>query len=619
MESKLAFPTQSSALPEGVADVREKLASPTRESTNPIEVEPVASGLPDLGTILQHALGNIIELLRLPAGQVWIVERDQLSVKARIGTALGKCAEKDPQVDQCICTECAESGEMIALQDLLARPSTKEMPCARAGFRSIITVPLKTKSQTLGVVVLASPNPNEFATEQRRILSASCYCMAMAVENYELFRETWKRCQAMAALHETSLGIIAQLDTTELLEEMLRRATLLLGAKSCSLFLFDRQTHLIHNVANYNNWRDWTGVTLQPGEGVIGQVVLTGKPVIVDDYAKWVHKHGMKPRIPSTRKMGAPLRWQNQVIGGVVVANELKSAPFDDDDLWLFTQFADLASIAVKNAVLYSQVKQFSQELENQVTARTLELSRAKEVIAARSEQLRLLLAKTIRVQEDERARIARDMHDGALQLINAARYQIQAAEIVAGQELAAPAQDKLLATRELLDEMEQEIRNAISNLRPLILDAVGLNPALEDYTRGLQRVSGIVCHFKVVGIPVKLPTETENSVYHLVQQALSNVTAHSRATETWISLDYQTSILCITVDDNGCGFDEQRWLQEAGRNGKHLGLLGMQERIKSLGGGMHIEPVPGGGTHLSFWLPIQREQHEQADSSIDR
>jgi signal transduction histidine kinase len=608
MESKRAFLTRSAALPEGIADVREELAFQTRESAVPIEVEQAASGSLDLGTMLQAALGNITELLRLPAGQVWIIERDQLSVKARIGTALGKCVEKDVRVDPCICFECAGSGETIALQDLLARPSTQDIPCARAGFRSIITVPLKTKSQTLGVAVLASPNPNEFAPEQRRILSASCYCMAMAVENDQLFRETRKRCKAMVALHETSLGIIAQLDSTELLEEMLRRATLLLGAKSCSLFLYDRQTHLIHNIANYNNWRDWTGVTLQPGEGVIGQVVLTGKPVIVHDYANWEHKHNMKSRIPSTRKMGAPLRWQNQVIGGVVVANELQGRPFDDDDLWLFSQFADLASIAVKNAVFYSQVRQFSQELENQVTARTFELYRAKEEIAARSEQLRLLLAKTIRVQEDERARIARDMHDGALQLINAARYQVQAAEIVAGQELTPPAQEKLVTTRELLDEMEQEIRHAIGNLRPLILDTVGLVPAIEDYARRLQQISGMVCRFKIVGALAKLPKESENGIYHLVQQALSNVTAHSRATETWITLDYQTSILCITVDDNGCGFDEQRWQQEAGLKGKHLGLLGM-----------HIEPVPGGGTHLSFWLPIQREQHEQTDTSFDR
>ncbi|CAG0942810.1 partial Signal transduction histidine-protein kinase/phosphatase DegS, partial [Anaerolineae bacterium] len=141
----------------------------------------------------------------------------------------------------------------------------------------------------------------------------------------------------------------------------------------------------------------------------------------------------------------------------------------------------------------------------------------------------------------------------------NAARYQIQSAEIGDRQELSPRVQDKLLATRELLDEMEQEIRHAISN-----------------------------------------------------------VMTHSHATETWISMDYQTSILCITVDDNGNGFDEQRWQQEAGRNGKHLGLLGMLERVKSLGGSMHIEPVPSGGTHLSFWLPIQREPYERADSSID-
>lgn len=624
MVSKLAFTSLSPDILQSNMDSPQAFASRDREfpSAHPFAADWQTH---NAETVLQRALENISELMRLPTGQVWIVDHDRLCLKAHVGCSLGNCAVAGLRVGECYCGTCAQSGQIIALPDLYVDDRTMALPCAQAGFRSIILVPLKTNTKTLGTLLFADPHSNAFGALDERMLTGYGSCLAMVLETAQLHCENARRHQknqvryeALVALLETSLGLIAQLDTTELIEAMLRRATLLLGAKSCSLFLYDRQTHLIHNIATYNNWRDWTGVTLQPGEGVIGQVIQTGNPMIINDYANWEHRHNLNAHIPSTRKMGAPLRWQNQVIGGVVVANEFKSRPFDDDDLWLFTQFADLVSLAVKNAVLYTQVKQFSQELENQVTIRTLELSRAKDEVAARSEQLRLLLAKTIRVQEDERARIARDMHDGALQLINAARYQIQSAEIGDRQELSPRVQDKLLATRELLDEMEQEIRHAISNLRPLILDTVGLVPALENHAQKLEQISGIIGRFKIVGNPVKLPTELENSVYHLVQQAISNVMTHSHATETWISMDYQTSILCITVDDNGNGFDEQRWQQEAGRNGKHLGLLGMLERVKSLGGSMHIEPVPSGGTHLSFWLPIQREPYERADSSID-
>jgi signal transduction histidine kinase len=424
-------------------------------------------------------------------------------------------------------------------------------------------------------------------------------------------QKTHRRYEAMVALHETSLHIIAQLDTYELLDTLMERGALLLNAQASTMFLFERTTQTIHNVANYNNWCDWANITLRPGDGIIGQVILTGKPIIMNDYSPLLHISDA-PLLPElTRKMGAPLRWQNQIIGGVIMTRDFQSQPFDDEDLWLLGQFADLASIAVKNAILFSQVKQCSAELEQKVDARTLDLSRAKEEIAAQAEQLRSLLAKTIHIQEEERSRIARDIHDGALQLINAVRYQIQAAELVARQDLTAAAQDKLLAARESLDEIEEELRDAIGNLRPLSLDLKGLGPTVRGYVSRFQQLCGIDCTFEISGAPMQMPLNLQACIYRIVQEALSNVTEHAQATAASVVFDYQPSMIWITVDDNGSGIDAELCSREVRPNGNHFGLLSMRERAKSLGGDMDVESTPGCGTRLRFWFPINCGESE--------
>ncbi|MBI4788927.1 MAG: GAF domain-containing sensor histidine kinase [Chloroflexi bacterium] len=426
-------------------------------------------------------------------------------------------------------------------------------------------------------------------------------------EHARLLQETKHRYEAMIALHETSLDIIARLDTTQLLEAVLRRGTQLLRAEGGGLALYDDERVFNYATVSYNTEPKWEATGAQPLVGLVGQVIQRGEPIIVNDYPHWPHRVTEYENPSRTRMIGVPLKWESHVVGAMVIMNCPERRPFDEDDVALLAQFADLASIAIKNAELHSQVKQFSQELEQQVEQRTRELSTAKEEIAARSEQLRLLLEKTIRAQEEERARIARDMHDDVVQLITSARWEIQTAQAFAGTELKSAARDGLAAAHELLDEIEKQIRRAIYNLHPPILDAVGLGSALQSYVNQFQRVSGIACRLEISGKALRLPIQAESSIYHLVEEALANIAAHAQATESSVALDYRDATLDITVEDNGCGFDPDPWLQDARRNGSHLGLLSMQERAKSLVGSMDVESAPGCGTRLIFRIPIER------------
>jgi|GEM_PF-679891 len=495
----------------------------------------------------------------------------------------------------------AHTGQTLLCNDVSREPryhATRLLPETRAE----LAIPLRMGQGVIGVLDVQSNRRNAFGKEDVTVLQILGNQLGVAIENARLFQETQHRYEAMVALHETSLDLISQLDRKTLLDALLRRGVNLLDAQAGALFLYDAKQELIYNVANYNTAQDWTGVTLKSGEGVIGQVILTNNPLIVNDYQNWQERAQIFVGVPHTVVMGAPLRWQNQVVGGIIILNERQSSPFDSNDLWLLSLFADLATIAVKNAELHTQVKEFNHDLEQKVQNRTKALSRAKEEITARAEQLRALLAKTTRIQEEERARIARDMHDGVVQLITATRYELRAAQVAAESGLAAGIQEKFKAAREVLSEIEREIRRAIYDLSPPILDIIGLVPALQKYVRDFHKLSGITTQIEVMGSPLRLQPDTERAVFRMVEEALLNVASHARAETASVILDFQATMLRVVVEDCGQGFNYSQWLKKP--EGGHLGLLGMQERIVNLGGEMEVVSTLGQGTRLTFYLP---------------
>ncbi len=497
----------------------------------------------------------------------------------------------------------AQSGQALVCNDVSLEPryQTEELlPETKAE----LAVPLQVGKRIVGVLDVQSERRNTFDKEDVLVLQILGNQIGIAIENARLFEETKHRYQAMAALHETSLDMIAQLDMAALLEALLRRGARLFNAQAGALYLHDEQSGLIRNIANYNTWRDWTGLTLRPGEGLCGQIILTGAPLIVNDYENWPGKSEVFAGDPQSRVMGVPIFHSHQTIGAILVLNDQQCRVFDQNDLWLLRQFADLASIAIENAKLHTQIKNSSREMERQVNARTRELFKAKEEIGVKAEQLRSLLAKTISIQEEERARIARDLHDGVVQLITAARYELKAARVVGSAELSNGACEKLNAARQVLEEAEKEIRNAIYDLHSPILEAVGLVPALQKYALRLKELAGIACNISVVGQCQRLVKVIEVAAFRIVEEALQNVTVHSEATSAWVVIEFEPKMLAVTVQDNGHGFDYRAWSQNPA--GNHLGLMGMQERIASLGGKMTIWSKPGHGTRIQFRLPFQ-------------
>jgi signal transduction histidine kinase len=500
----------------------------------------------------------------------------------------------------------ASSGEAVLSNNAGAEPWYAIEP-SLPEIRAELAVPLRLRDNVIGVLNVQSRTENDLDEEDVANLQMLSNQIAIALENARLFRETKHRHDAMIALHETSLDMISKLDKDMLLQGMVLRGLRLFNAQSGALYLYDQDNDLIYQVAGHNTWQDWIGLALRPGEGVIGQVVLTGKPLLVNDYEQWANKAKVFTGMPYTVIMGAPLRWRERTIGGIIISNEPQRGKFSQNDLWLLGLFADLASIAIINAELHKQIKDFSQDLERKVEEKTHELATAKEEIAAKAKQLRELLNKTIRIQEEEQARMARDMHDGVIQLLVAARYELQAARLAAQHLQETSIEEKLNPIREVLIEIEREIRHAIFDLHPPILNSVGLVAALEKYVQNYREYSGIeTCEVAVKNTPVPLPASLELAAFRMVQEALRNIAAHSEANRALVTLCFGRSQLSIVVEDNGKGFDYQHSKHHSGNS---LGLVGMQERVNGLRGELKISSKEGHGTRLTIRLPVSVEE----------
>jgi signal transduction histidine kinase len=220
---------------------------------------------------------------------------------------------------------------------------------------------------------------------------------------------------------------------------------------------------------------------------------------------------------------------------------------------------------------------------------------RYQEVLNARG-ALEQLSAKLVDAQEMERRTISRELHDQVGQTLNA--VLVEAANL--GKRI--PADDAVSLhyldnIRKFADSSVNSIRDIALLLRPSMLDDLGLIPALEWQAREVSRRSGMKVSVKAENVADSLPDEMRTCIYRVVQEALHNVFRHSGAKSALVTVHQDDRALFLSVEDDGSGFDPEK--------SRGLGMLGMEERVRQLGGHLEIQSTPGKGTALRVTLPI--------------
>lgn len=214
--------------------------------------------------------------------------------------------------------------------------------------------------------------------------------------------------------------------------------------------------------------------------------------------------------------------------------------------------------------------------------------------------ELRSLSGSLVEAREEERRRIARELHDDLGQRLSWMKMELSD---IADHGSRPATRARMAAMLELLDETMASLRRISADMRPLMLDDLGLNAAVEWLGREASRRMGIEVTTSLGEIDPTIDDRTATTVYRIVQEALTNIGRHARATDARIIIEQHEGELMLTVQDNGVGFRDSAVRKEGS-----FGLMGIRERAILLGGRFEVNNPPGGGGRLRVWLPIGTE-----------
>lgn len=262
---------------------------------------------------------------------------------------------------------------------------------------------------------------------------------------------------------------------------------------------------------------------------------------------------------------------------------------------------ANLEQMRARLDVTLADHRRWNEALEEMVQERTHELASLYEQVQSKEMMCKRLLGKVLTTQEEERARLARELHDAIGQSLTAVIMTTTAVENTLPPDFVT-GKEKLASVRQIATQALQDLRNLIFDLRPEILDDLGLALALRSQVKKYLEPAGINVRLRADRLKDQLPAEVERAVFRVVQEAITNIARHARASQANISLIKKDNRLIVRVEDNGIGFEPEQVL-----NGQHQawGLHGMEERITLLGGKFYIGAKPGQGTLILAEIPL--------------
>jgi signal transduction histidine kinase len=267
---------------------------------------------------------------------------------------------------------------------------------------------------------------------------------------------------------------------------------------------------------------------------------------------------------------------QNRLLGHLSLATT-RPNPFRDEHIEIAGEIANQLAIAFQNA-------------------------RLLEAIQVSNQNLQTLSARLVDAQESERRHIAHELHDEVGQTLTALSLMLKRLSRQADSAETAPELSDALA---LVSDLTKRIRELSLDLRPSMLDDLGLIPTLLWYFQRYLQQTGITIDFKHSEVDRRFPPIIETTVYRIIQEALTNVARYAQVTAATVRLWAASETLLIQIEDAGVGFDLAA-LQSANKTG---GLIGMHERATLVGGRLEIETTIGSGTLINAYIPLSTDR----------
>lgn len=378
------------------------------------------------------------------------------------------------------------------------------------------------------------------------------------------------------ALYVAAVALGRTRDAKEVVRVAVAETQRASGVEAVSLYLLDarRNTLILREHAGAARaLRDRIAV-LPLSEAQLAATAIRDRQVVICD----VDRHPTPFLRDLYRDQGfrhlavVPVAGRDEILGVLQLASR-HEPPLTAEETVLVQAVGGLVGVALENAAL-------------------------RERMTAQQDRLRALASGILHAREEEARRIAHELHDEAGQLLASVHIALDnLAQQVPGQ--AGTVRD----LHGLLDRVEGQLRRLSRELRPTILDDLGLAPAVEWLAQGVAQRTGLTV---TVEAPIdRLPSPVETALYRVIQEALTNATRHARAAKIEIKVWEEDSTIHATVRDDGEGFDVEGALARRGERG--LGLIGIRERVEALGGQCVIGSAPGKGTRVSITIPLGR------------
>jgi len=335
-------------------------------------------------------------------------------------------------------------------------------------------------------------------------------------------------------------------------------------------------------------------------------VLRTGKtefvPEITEAMIEAAHldpdRRKLLDELKITSGITAPMIAHGKTLGAITFVSAESGRRYGPADVALAEELANRAALAVDNARLYRAAQLANEELEARVAKRTAELQESNQ-------KLRELTSRLVDSQENERRRIARELHDEFGQVLTGLMLELE----LGARASVESVRESLLAARGQVSELIAKVRNLSRELRPVTLDDLGLLPALLSLIERYSAQTKIQVDFKQRGLEdQRFASNVETAAYRIVQEALTNVARHARATTASVRVRVEGNAIHIRIEDRGIGFDVRR----SSSMGTSSGIAGMRERVLLLGGQFEMDSAPGKGARLTAVIPLSTSQAAQ-------
>jgi len=569
--------------------------SPPEANARPTPAGWQVAALSELGRALSesHTLADLGQAVIAFVTQRLGYRQAVLCIPQKEGDALEPVAIRrhgDPPEKAAALPDITISPQQIAAGPLKASPGDgngwlfRLFPDARHG----LSTPLTMQGQVVGALGVVCADATPFGPQEAAFWGAMSALIAAAAANLQRARSQRRERRVADTLNQISAALVSSLELDHTLSLILSSLEQLLDFDSAAIYLLTPSDRLRMVAARGMPQVEVTMASSKEVERfrLDETVISSRKPLAVTDVRQDPRWTPLKGTEYIRSWLGVPLLARGNPIG-LVTIDRSTIRPFTPSQITLAEAFARHAAIAIENARLFARV-------------------------TAQQEQLRKLSIKVVEAQEEERRRISRELHDEMGQALTAIKLNLQMLLV------SLPEEDSFL--REQVEEVIgltndsiQEVRRLAMDLRPSILDDLGLVPTLQWYKSQFEKRNDCQLNLSIAPSLPRLTPHTETALYRVMQEALTNVSRHANARCVEISLSAdETGAYCSIVDD-GRGFSP------GAENVSGVGLTSMQERIEALDGEFNLASRPGKGTTITIFIPASTafNPEENDDSSF--